>query len=203
MSLPAARFQTSLYKIARRNAPAAMLPTVRTSTSRKILSLKNEMIADFLNHPVTKEILAGPKAQSRIMEYGNLYSFLGLDANEDHIGKIVNVLQEKTGVSGYRINNRRIYFDLNFPTSQDVFAVTPLPWTKSFSGNRSWAQSIEQGVSGVGYYLYFPSKYIKTARSKRGIQIKKRIRSGKFQNIKYISSFLNEWYRKMKMELRI
>ena len=57
--------------------------------------LKEEMIAEFLRHPVTREILDKNTAENysqTLVGYGNLYSFIGFDYPEDPIAPILNLL---------------------------------------------------------------------------------------------------------------
>jgi len=60
-----------------------------------------------------------------------------------------------------------------------------LPWADS----RSWAEGIERGLPGLGYFLSKDN----IGRSGAGIQVEKQVKQTKFQNVKYISSLINEF----------
>ena len=75
------------------------------------------------------------------------------------------------------------------PTKEQIFAVTPLPYI----GGRSWAEGIERGISGLGFLLRKNA-----GRSGAAIQTRVKVRKGRFQNVPYISSFLNKYIKKFK-----
>ena len=77
-----------------------------------------------------------------------------------------------------------------FPSADDIFRMTPLPWAEG----RSWAKGIESGISGLGYYLNIAEK----GRSTAGLQSEEKVGAGGFKNVKYISSLINDFERKIK-----
>lgn len=158
---------------------------------KKFESEKKRMIKEFLNLPVTKELLAGPQARNisgTLGGYGNLFTFIGFEAGSDPVSPIVQLL-EKTQIMFSGINPRgttRIRIEM--PSAGDIFAITPLPWATGIS----WAKGIEVGMSGLGQYINKPSAF---SRSGAGIQTGGRLRSGKFSNTPYISRFVNKWQK--------
>lgn len=159
--------------------------------SSEINKLKDEMIKEFLQHPVTKEILAGPNASNTsgtLGGYGNLFSFIGFEAGERPIDPILALLRQ-TRYSVGRINRGVVTITVEIPSREQIFSATPLPWASGLS----WAERIEVGLSGLGMYMNKKSDY---SRSGTGIQSKTQQRSGGFRNTKYISTFLNHWEKK-------
>jgi len=67
-------------------------PEIRKSFQKAFQKKKNEMIADFLNHPVTLEIKGGISATNISGTLsggsGNLFSFIGFDSKDDPIEPI-------------------------------------------------------------------------------------------------------------------
>ena len=66
-------------------------PILRNSVEKRLLlafeRIKRETINEFLRHPVTKEIEAGPTAQNisgTLDGYGNLFSYIGFYTNRLH-----------------------------------------------------------------------------------------------------------------------
>jgi hypothetical protein len=173
------------------------LPKLALSQTKKIVrrafeKKKTEMIADFLNHPVTIEIKGGIEAKNitnTLNGITNLYSFIGFPKAEDPITPIVEVLQT-TNLRFLRVTSRKIDFTAELPDPPDIWKVTPLP----YNVGRSWARSIETGLSGLNFYL----NKRKGSRSGLGVQSKKRIRSVKFRNIQYISAFLKKWRKEFE-----
>jgi hypothetical protein len=158
----------------------------------KLLLLKSELIEAFLNHPVTEEILAGPEASNTsgtLGGYGNLFSFIGFEVDDKPIAEILKIFESIDFVFSGEVSSGN-NFKVTFPTAQDIFDVTPMPWATG----RSWAKGIETGISGLGYYIFRKNAQ---SRSEHGIQTSVNPRgSGQFSNTKYISDLLNKY--KMK-----
>ena len=175
------------------------LPKLVQSQARNIVrrafeKLKTKMIAEFQGHPVTREIRGGINAQNISNTLGgitNLYSFIGFDSNSDPIEPIEDLLL-RTDVRFVKINKQMIEFEVTLPEAEEIFAATPLPWAPG----RSWAKGIESGLSGLGYYL---KKSSSSSRSGLGIQTSQKVRKGvKFNNTKYISSFLKKYQKEFE-----
>lgn len=154
-------------------------------------AIKNQLINEFLSHPVTKEIKSGPTAKNisnTLNGVSNLFAFIGFDDEDDPITPILNIFQsiEITFVGEIPMGNK---FNINMPIAEDIFAVTPMPW----ASGRSWAQGIERGISGLGYLLKRKSS---KSRSGEAIQSSVKIRSGSFKNTQYISALINKYSKK-------
>lgn len=164
---------------------------------KKFEELKKEMIKEFLNLPITKEILRGPGASNisgTLGGYGNLFSFIGFPAGSNPIDPIVKLLNQTTLNVGRITTRGTLDITVTLPGKNDIFAVTPMPWATGLS----WAQRMEVGLAGYGEYLNTDSP---KSRSSKGVQSESNIRAGGFSNRPYISSFLNKWKdRFLKME---
>lgn len=167
------------------------------STSGELLKtrfekMKKEMIVDFLNLPITKEIMSGPGSTNisgTLGGYGDLFSFIGFEKGDDPIGPILNLLYKSNCKFGRMDASGRFKISIEIPTAEQIFEVTPLPWAPGIS----WAKRMEVGLSGLGMFL---SKESKHSRSGGGVQSKKPIRKGTFSNTQYISHFINKWNKK-------
>lgn len=157
--------------------------------------IKREMILEFMNHPVTREILGGPHASNEsgtLNGYGNLFSFIGFDAGDNPIDPILDLLNNSK-IQHSNTANSGIMFTIFIPSKQKIFDATPLKW----STGRSWSEAIERGLSGLGYYLN--RDYIKESDSGTGIQTKSVLRKGaKYKPVKYISALINEYTKKFQ-----
>ena len=186
-----------LDSLPRLNTKNATANSIRTSSGKILLNeikqMKKDMIFDFLNHPITAEILAGPRSYNSsgtLGGYGNLFSFIGFNENDKPIEPILKLLNQ----TNYDISlfvNGSSQIKLEMPSAEDIFKVTPLPWATGIS----WAQRIEVGLSGLGSYM---NKTSSSSRSGEGLQSSKKQRGGAFRNTPYISSFINKW--KIKFE---
>jgi hypothetical protein len=150
--------------------------------------LKDKMIDEFLNHPVTQEIMAGPLASNSsgsLNGYGNLFSFIGFEDSDEPIKPILEKLQSiNFKYSGEIPSGNK--FEISIPNPKEIFEITPMPW----ASGRSWAQGIESGISGLGYYLNLKSK---NSRSGEGVQTSVKANARRFKNQQYISFLINKY----------
>lgn len=160
--------------------------------------IRQEMLEELNEHPITQEIEMGPKFgyQSRFLSgYGDLYSFIGFDRNDDPIKPIRELFR---GLRLFSVTSKgfeHVYEIRNFPTAKDVFDVTPMPWR---SGQSSWARGIESGISGLGRYLNIETEYNPPSlRSTAGVQVDtKQTFRAPFQPTQYISAIINKYRAK-------
>jgi hypothetical protein len=167
---------------------------VKQIIEKDFFTVHDIFLKAFDSHPVTMEIEGGPSANnsSRTLGgVGNLYTYIGFQAGSHPIKSLRKTLEKYS----IRYNNLRggLRAIIEVPTKEDVFAVTPMPWAMG----RSWARGIERGISGLGQYLV-KSGSIPQSRSGRAIEVKGKIRSGKFSNVSYMSALLNDYYKSIK-----
>jgi len=154
---------------------------------------KKEMIKEFLSHPVTIELYSGAGGTNISGTLGgisNLFAFIGFPAGEDPIKPIIELLEKTSYRDGGNAEIGRT-FVVDMPSSEDIFAVTPMPWATG----RSWARGIEIGISGLGHLL---RKETPKSRSSVAIQVKNKVRGGKFYNTSYISALLKKYEKQFK-----
>lgn len=168
--------------------------------------LKQDLINDFLNHPVTQDIIAGskdPTANTDISNslggVSNLFAFIGFDRGSDPIQPILEVFDKQFALEkrGAPHIAGGLKYSIKTPTPQEVFDVnvTPMPWNKG----RSWAQGIELGISGLNQLIRLHADADVKSKSGGAIQSKRnRVRPGKYQNQKYISFLLNEYKKRAR-----
>lgn len=160
--------------------------------------IRQEMLDEFINHPITEEIAMGPKLNWNspfLNGKGDLFSFIGFHEGDDPIKPIFDLIK---GIRLFSVTSKGLdhKFEIRFfPTRDDIKQITPMPWAKG----RSWAIGIEQGISGLGSYL---NKEHEASRSTAGIEAKDRsgrlvkVRDDKFENVPYISEILNKYRQK-------
>lgn len=185
----------SLIKQSLKNqAPKLLQAKARNILREAFQKIKNKMLAEFLAHPVTREIEGGiksPNISGTLNDITNLYSFIGFNSGDDPIAPIEDLLLS-TDIRFVKMSRMGLEFEVTLPDAKDIFAVTPLPWAPG----RSWAKGIESGLSGLGYYL---KKSTDKSRSGLGVQTSQKIRKGvKFTNTKYISSILNKYQKEFE-----
>jgi ribosomal protein S17E len=165
-------------------------------SSKRILQqfedIKNKMIQEFLNHPVTKEINAGlyssniSQTLSAINNDGNLFTFIGFDISDDPIAPIENVLS-KIQIDIIKTYNT-VSINIKYPTIDEIWNVTPMPWQEG----RSWAKGIESGISGLNYYFHL-KKASEKSRSTEGVQLHRARTNARYIPTKYITELLKKY----------
>jgi hypothetical protein len=143
---------------------------VKEMVEREFEAIKQRMIDEFENHPVTIEIDAGENASNSsgtLGGYGNLFSFIGFQDGDDPL-KEVRAKLNQTNITRLKYKNGVWNFLTNEPTKEELFALTPIPW----ASGRSWMDGIETGLSGLGFYLYREGKDFGASRSGPAIQLK-------------------------------
>ena len=172
--------------------------TEYVSYADKIISdnfdkIKAEILADFDNHPVTVEIEGGIQASNSsktLDNITNLYSFIGFE-NGDNPTYVIREILKRSSFRKVVQNNSIINYIFDIPTAKQIFLATPLPWETG----RSWAKGIEEGISGLGYYV----KQVKNSRSGLGVQSENKVRSNvRFKNTPYISNLINKYNKKIQ-----
>lgn len=182
------------------NAAVKVAKSKNKDIEKTAQKIKQEMIADFLRHPVTRELSEKNTAQNysqTLVGYGNLYSFIGFDYPEDPIAPILDLLNA-TRID-LRFNGNDLFLYIKIPTPDDIWAVTPMPW----ADGRSWARGIESGISGLNFYLSVQKagmkalKAFEDSRSGTAIQSSKKVSpSARYNPTQYISTLLKKYKTK-------
>lgn len=166
---------------------------------------KQEMLNDFENHPITKEIDSGPEAaniSNTLGGDGNLFSYIGFNEGDNPIEAVRDILNDSVRVDqrakitadskGLKIN-----FPISGPILNEIESQTPLP----FEGGRSWVRGVEKGISGFSNYIF--KKFIKGSRSGTGVQTESEIRTGSFKPTTYMSAILKKFYSKVNAKFNV
>ena len=191
-----AKLPLDVQQALQRQAPRLLKNNFKKEVDKKFKKIKNEMIQEFLQLPVTQELLQGPDGLNISGTLGgvtNLFAFIGFDKGDQPVTPIMQLLEKTSiqyGKELKQINNIGISYNVNLPTTEQIFAITPMPWAVG----RSWAKGIETGISGLGYLLRKNSK----GRSGAAIQSRVKVRAGRFKNTAYISAFINKYKKKFK-----
>jgi hypothetical protein len=175
----------------------ALRKTIEARIRPLFNQIRQEMLEEFDNHPITEEIDMGPKFgyESRFLGgYGDLFSFIGFERDDNPTKPIREIFR---GLRLYSVTSKgldHVYEVRNYPTAQDIFRITPMPWKKG----ASWAEGIEKGISGLGRYLNIEYQQ---GRSQAGIQVKtkKNFRPA-FQTAPYITEIIKK-YRARFLEI--
>ena len=167
---------------------------------RSVESAHQKMIQEFENHPITKEISSGPEGYNQsgtLGGYGNLFSYIGFEEGMDPIQPIRRLLSKTLNIKSIPSNHKSMMmkFLVELPSKEEIFQASPMPW----ASGRSWAEGIERGISGFGQYLNTQSF---SSRSGEGVQTKNKVRTGGFNNTKYLSAILNNLRKHIQEGMR-
>lgn len=171
-----------------------LAPLARQSATIRFDGIKKQATEAFENSPVTKEIEEGVDANTQTLPKGNLFSFLGFYLQEANpikdlrfeLYSRIKLLPVPPAIQqdGARITYQ---FPTEAPTFEELKALTPLSW----AAGRSWLEELEDGISGIGQYIFailkpFPSP--EPSHSSRGLQ--KGEGGGKTSPIPYLKGIL-------------
>lgn len=159
---------------------------------------KNELINNFKEHPVTKEIANGENASNvsgTLGGYGNLFSFIGFSNTADPISPILNLLNKISIRKKVEIKNNIATVSVVFPSKDDIANVSKMPW----ESGRSWLWDVEKSISGIGAYLF--GKFEKS-RSGSGIQLRKSFTGKTFTRVSYFTPLYKNFIRKLGGKLK-
>ena len=178
-------------ELAIRQSGKFVKPKVEPRLVKEFKIMKEKMLSEFDNHPITRELEQKTSADpSAFVSHGSLFGFIGFE-KESYPTEIVREMLEKSELKFIRINGGIVNFKALYPSKEELFAATPLPW----ASGRSWLNGIESGISGLGRYL--KTENLDSSRSGGGIQSKSKFQSGRFTNTKYISEILNNFIEKI------
>lgn len=177
---------------------------VEAKAQRAVQGVKQQLLNEFDNHPVTKEISGGPSSansSNTLGGYGNLFTFIGFENGADPITPIRSLLAKSIQVKNVRKKNNQAMYILRFsvPTREEIEAVSPSPWS-----TQSWVDAVEKGMSGLGKFLYSKNQgRFSTSRSGSGVQAEFEIRSTQNSSaIDYVTGILNNMLKNIESNLK-
>lgn len=166
----------------------------REAAAAALEKQKGDLINEFNNHPVTKEIESGPNAsnQSRTLGgEGNLFSFIGFDNSDNPTSPVRELINRiKLSSATAKVSENIIKYKVEVPSEGEFGAVTKMPW----EAGRSWLFDIEKSISGLGQYLY--GKFQKS-RSGSGLQLPRTVTKANFRPVNYFGTMLRKFTQKL------
>ena len=165
---------------------------------QEVFQANTELLETFLENEITAEIANGPNSPASILSKGNLFSFLGFEEGEEPIKELASFLAKSIKITATTTNRRTLSVNvvLSFPTVDDIEEFTELPWV-----NKSWVRAIEDGISGLGSYLYSDEGF-EASRSESGIQASKAFSSQSFGAHKYLTEMVKIISKRLIRDIR-
>jgi hypothetical protein len=183
----------------------ALFQKAKLIAEKKAQGLVNKKKADFLQafieHPVSQEILSGPNSNFGVSgQNGNLFSFLGFSDGSEPVQDLYDFFQKNIFLDknfSYDKTAKIFKFKMITPNIDEIKNVTELSkYVQDENGwgeGRSWALSIERGISGLAFYKFSNDSKILggDSRSGAGLQRKNQIHPGsQYKPRRYISDLL-------------
>jgi len=174
-----------------------------------------QMKQDFLSHPVTEELKLGAQNAAKTPNISgtlegdfkldgedtttpNLFSFIGFNEGEDPTVPIEEALNSRQPGIGPTLEFKekqkndkgvRFVFQVSAPDENVIYNDTPMPgWD-----DMSWAYRIEHGIPGIGFFLNAERK---NSLSGGGIQVRNKLRGGRFRPVSYLTTIFKDFLRR-------
>ncbi len=166
---------------------------------------KEQVLAEFDEHPVTRALQAGAADSTaddglvNTAHGGNLYSLIGFNEGEDPTVPLRDMLEKDLRLNisqtTREVKNETIIF--RTPVKSPTLATVHKQMAKDAKvewSSRGFTDLIERGVTGFGRYLFNSARRFPTSRSGPALQIKKAtLRSGSAPRFRYISDILSRF----------
>ena len=196
------KFNTRQFErdVAKQMASKQMQRTAFSTVQARVNEARQELIRDFEDHPVTREIEGGTESSNlsgTLGGYGNLFTFIGFSAGSNPTSQIRKYLLRTARVfrQPKRVDRKQRHVDMVFsmdtPMKEDIESLTPSPWS-----GKSWTREVERGISGFGFYMY-SNDGVTDSRSGKAVQASNKLRSLAYKPVKYMSDILDKFYSKL------
>jgi hypothetical protein len=167
-------------------------PILREIIESRFYEAKEWLLDAVVTHDISQDISShGPSP--RIGSGGTLYGFIGFDASEqpDPIEDLVNFLDSSIHFVPQTKRRGALFSSSIIYPSKNSFndPMFQLDWI-----NRGWPLMIEEGISGLPYYL---NKGTEAGRSTEGIQTKGEIGESDWKGVPYLTPLFDEFRKRL------
>ncbi len=168
------------------------------AAKQKSARLRRDLLREFDNHPVTKEIEQGPSGTSSLLGgRGNFFGFLGFNSGDkpieilrDSLNDQFKILSKKGKVKKASKTSLIYSFDILYPTKTQIYAITPLAWT-----SKSWVKGVEKGITNYTQTVFKKSE---NSRSGVALQTDRKIGFIRFSPTPYVTQMLDKIRKELK-----
>lgn len=177
------------------------------AASARVVAAQNNLLNEYDKSEIAQELNEGAGAKSKILSYGNLYSFLGFNLGDRPAEDLREYIQANIKLipeAKFRNNidkNRVFYeFPVQYPTLKDIYENDKFQTPDNWAGSRSWPSLIEDGIGTFASYIYHEFFMTDKSRSKTGLQ-RETPREGvtdKVLKIKWISKLLDNFKSRIR-----
>ena len=163
----------------------------------QVRKANQELISNFLRHRISIELMNGPDGPGSLPD-GNLFSFLGFYDGDNPVAEVASALANSIKIESIRANRQTmtVRITLKLPSIEDFDGNAQLPWI-----NKSWLRAVEDGISGLGRYLYEEEGF-EASRSGTGVQAQKTVRGGSWGGKPYLTQIVEKIAKKLAKDIR-
>ena len=169
-------------------------PAARVIARRKFKNAKEWFLDAVDSHPISEAIKGGDSSRFLSSSSGTLFGFMGFQKGSEPIMDLLNFLEENIRYQEAITPTKNSLYSVrvSFPQkSEMVGGSLVLPW----EGSRPWPIAIEEGISGLPYYL---NKRWSGSVSGEGFQIKNgQVRSSNFNGTPYLTPLIAQFRQKL------
>lgn len=164
----------------------------------RFLAAKEWLLGAVRDHPISQDIRSHAPSNRLNSRTGTLYGFIGFEesSQNDPVGDLleflddnINFYPEKTPRGKYSLFSSSVVWPTKGAFSTEKLKV-------KWSG-RGWPVMIEEGISGLPYYI---NKSSANSRSGEGIQINKEARPTDFVAESYLSPLFAEFRQRLLLK---
>tara|TARA_R110002020_G_scaffold440368_1_gene651012 strand:- start:2644 stop:3237 length:594 start_codon:yes stop_codon:yes gene_type:complete len=162
------------------------------AAKKKAERLQSEALKELNEHQVTKELEKGPSSggSSLLGGRGNFFGFLGFHRGQQPVEiirdnfEVIRVKNKKGKLKKLSQTSFVWEFDINIPSSADIYRQTPLEWS-----SRSWVRGVEKGISNATKTVFLDSD-----RSRSGVALQTNTNIGfiNFRRTPYVTEILDK-----------
>lgn len=173
-------------------------PVMQIIAEERFLAAKEWLLGAVRDHPISQDIRSHSPSSRLGSRTGTLYGFIGFEesSQDDPVADLleflddtINFYPEKTPRGKYSLFSSSITYPTKSSFSTEKLKV-------KWSG-RGWPVMIEEGISGLPYYI---NKSSSRSRSGEGIQIDQEARPNDFVAEQYLSPLLAEFRQRLLLK---
>lgn len=170
-------------------------PALREIAHAKFEAAKQWLVDAVRAHPVSRDINSHrPSSLLGGSQTGTLFGFLGMESGSDPVEELVDFLENNI-IYSESPGRRGLYSaTIKFPSKSEMNSDSYLcpHWI-----NVAWPILIEDGASGLAYYL---NQFSPNSISEEGIQVKNVVRNADFKGTPFLSPLVAQFRSKLLLK---
>lgn len=165
-------------------------PALEDLVYSRFESAKEWFLEEVRNHEISKDIESHAPSPRLGSATGTLFGFMGFEYGQKPINELIGFLDKNIKLIPNMASKGRFFSSTVSYPSKDAFFIKlfKLKWSEG------WPVMIEQGISGLPYYI---NKESEESRSQEGVQTKRIIRSKDWEGEDYLTPLFAQFRQKL------